>query len=167
MLAHTLQHIDEVRVRVDALQTARGDQALHNSNVLGTNFGPTEEPVAPAHGDRTQGALDVVGIDGHCWVVEKNSQPLATLADVSQRLRQRIARQQALLLELLVDPVEELVDQRFAVRQPVQPFGFALEFEFSDFLFDLVDRGDLLERLADVFGLGFASKMPRLECAQH
>jgi hypothetical protein len=61
---------------------------------------------------------------------------------VGQRLRQRVARQQAQLLELLVDPVEELVDQRFAVQQSVQPLGFACELAFSDLLFDLVERRD-------------------------
>ena len=75
MLTDALQHIDEVRVRVDALQTAGGDQALHDSNVLGADFGPTEEPVAPSHWNRAQGALDMVGIDGHHWVVQKTLSP--------------------------------------------------------------------------------------------
>ena len=45
MLADPLRQVDEVRVRVDALQAAGGDQALHDASVLGANFGPTEKPV--------------------------------------------------------------------------------------------------------------------------
>jgi hypothetical protein len=45
MLADPLQHVDEVRVRVDTLQPAGSDQALHDASMLGANFGPTEEPV--------------------------------------------------------------------------------------------------------------------------
>jgi hypothetical protein len=45
VLAHTLQHIDEVRVRIDPVQTAGDDQALNDARVFGADFGPTEEPI--------------------------------------------------------------------------------------------------------------------------
>jgi hypothetical protein len=45
MLADPLQHVDEIRVRVDTLQAAGGDQALHDARVLGADFGPTKKPV--------------------------------------------------------------------------------------------------------------------------
>ena len=45
MLADPLQYVDEIRIRVDALQPAGGDQALHDARVLGANFGPTKKPV--------------------------------------------------------------------------------------------------------------------------
>ena len=111
-------------------------------------------PVGIAHRNRAQGALDVVGVDGHLGVVEKNAQPRPTLAHVGQRLGQRIARQQAQLLELLVDPVEELVDQRLAVHQPVNSLGLSVELALSDLLLDLVQRRDLLECLACGLRLG-------------
>ena len=76
MLADPLQHVDEVRVRVDALQAASCDQALHDARVFGANFGPAEEPVFSACGYRAQGALDVVRVDGHLGVaLEKLSAP--------------------------------------------------------------------------------------------
>ena len=43
--ADPLQYIDEIRVRVDALQPAGGDQALHDARMIGSNFGPTKKPV--------------------------------------------------------------------------------------------------------------------------
>ena len=85
----------------------------------------------------------MVRIDGHRGIVQEYAQRRSPIADVRQRLRQQVARQQAQLLELLVDPVEEALDEWFAVRQPMQPLGFADEFAFSDLLLDLVDRCDL------------------------
>ena len=96
----------------------------------------------------------MVRVDGHLGVVEKHAQPHTTLVHVGQRLRQWIARQQTQLLELPVDPVEELVDQRLAVHQSVQAFGLARELAFADVLLDLVERGDLLEGLACGVRLG-------------
>jgi len=45
MLAHALQDIDEIDVRVDALEPASRDQALHDASVLGADLGPAKEPV--------------------------------------------------------------------------------------------------------------------------
>ena len=42
----TLQDIHQVGVRIDALQTARPQQALDDADVLGANLGPTKEPIA-------------------------------------------------------------------------------------------------------------------------
>ena len=45
VLADTLQDIDEVGVEVDRVQATSDDQALHDADVLGTEFGPTEIPI--------------------------------------------------------------------------------------------------------------------------
>ena len=45
MLTNTLQHIDEVVVWIDGVQPTGHQQALHDANVLGAEFGPTEQPV--------------------------------------------------------------------------------------------------------------------------
>jgi hypothetical protein len=39
---YALQHIHEVGVRVNAVQPARYDQALHDASVLGANLSPTK-----------------------------------------------------------------------------------------------------------------------------
>ena len=39
-----LEHIDEVGVRIDAVQAAGDDQALDDADVTGAEFGPTEKP---------------------------------------------------------------------------------------------------------------------------
>ena len=44
MLADTLEYVHEVIVRVDVVQPACGQQALHNADMLGTQLSPTEEP---------------------------------------------------------------------------------------------------------------------------
>ena len=45
MLTDALQDIDEVVVRIDLVQPAGHDQALHDPDVFGPEFGPTEHPV--------------------------------------------------------------------------------------------------------------------------
>jgi hypothetical protein len=42
MDGNTLQDIDEIGVRVNLVQSASDDQALDDSDVLGTQFGPAE-----------------------------------------------------------------------------------------------------------------------------
>ena len=47
MLAHPLQHIDQVVVRVDLVQPAGHDQAVDDAHVLRAGFGPVEQPGFP------------------------------------------------------------------------------------------------------------------------
>ena len=42
-----LQDIDQIGVGIDAVQAASGHQTLDDANVLGTDFGPTEQPRLP------------------------------------------------------------------------------------------------------------------------
>ena len=44
MFADPLQDIDEVGVRIDAMQAASHDQALDDADVFGAELSPTEEP---------------------------------------------------------------------------------------------------------------------------
>lgn len=44
VFADKLKYVDQVGVRVDVLQSAGRDQALHDAGVLGADFCPTEEP---------------------------------------------------------------------------------------------------------------------------
>jgi len=57
MLADTLQDIGEIRVRIDSVQSTGEDQALHDANVRGTEFGPAEVPVPAPHRNGAQRAL--------------------------------------------------------------------------------------------------------------
>ena len=47
VLADALEDVDEVGVRIDAVQSAGGDQALDDADVPGAEFGPAEQPVLP------------------------------------------------------------------------------------------------------------------------
>ena len=96
----------------------------------------------------------MVRVHRHVGVAEEHLQARAALAHIGQRLGQRVARQQPLLFELAIDPVEEFVDQRLAVRQPMQPFVLARQLALSDLLFDVVQRADLAQRFARGLRLG-------------
>ena len=106
ILADALQNIDEVGVRIDAVQTAGDDQTLHDADLLSAQFSPGEKPIAPAHGNYTQRTLQVIRVHRHFGVAEKYLQSHAPLAHVAQCLREWTAWQQPLPLELLVDPLE-------------------------------------------------------------
>ena len=43
VLADALKQIDEIGKGVDAVQAAGDDQALHDADVLGAEFGPAEK----------------------------------------------------------------------------------------------------------------------------
>ena len=45
MLSDTLQHIDEIVVWIDIAQPTGHQRALHDTDVLGAEFGATEQPI--------------------------------------------------------------------------------------------------------------------------
>ena len=47
VLADPLQHVDEVCVHLDLVQPTGGDQALHDADLLGAEFGPAKVPIFP------------------------------------------------------------------------------------------------------------------------
>jgi hypothetical protein len=50
VLADTLQHVDEVVLRIDVVQPAFGLQALHDADMPGVWFRPAEQPIFPTMG---------------------------------------------------------------------------------------------------------------------
>lgn len=99
VLADTLQHVHEVIVRVDVVQPAGGQQALHNADVLGAQLSPAEQPVLFAHWDHPQGAFEVVRVDRHLRVIQIEGQPDPALTDIRQRSEKGAARQESLVEE--------------------------------------------------------------------
>ena len=47
MLTNPLQYIDEIIVRIDVMQPTGHQQALHDTDVLGAEFGPTDNQFSP------------------------------------------------------------------------------------------------------------------------
>ena len=47
MSVDALQHVDEIVIEVDLVQSAGLQQALDDANISGPYLGPTEQPVAP------------------------------------------------------------------------------------------------------------------------
>jgi hypothetical protein len=104
MLADALQHVDEIGVRIDVMQSAGHQQTLHDANMSGAEFGPGEQPIAASHGDDPQGTLQMIRIDRHIRIVKVDFQPGSPFPDVGQRRQEGAARQEAIRLELFVDP---------------------------------------------------------------
>jgi hypothetical protein len=58
-----LQNIDQVGVWIDAMQSAGHDQTLDDADVLGTEFGPAEEPGLATHRNDAQCSFQMVRVD--------------------------------------------------------------------------------------------------------
>ena len=71
VLADPLQDIDQIGVRVDAVQSTSDDQTLDDADVPGAELSPTEKPGFSTHGNDTQRALDMVGVDRYVRIGEK------------------------------------------------------------------------------------------------
>jgi len=132
MLPYALQDVDEVVVRVDVVKPAGDEQTLHDANVLGSQLGPAEEPVASTHGNHAQCAFDMVRIDRHLRIIEKDLKPLPPFAHVVQRFRERTARQKSLCFEELVHPCEELIDDGFGVSLSFLSLPVTSEISFAN-----------------------------------
>jgi hypothetical protein len=111
--------------------------------------------------------------DGWCRsvrpVTQKHFQSKPPLTHIVQCLCERTARQQSLFSELPIHPVEELIDSRLAMGQPVQPFALVSELQFADLLLDLVHCADLLERFVHTVrmgGLGLKETSARMSLIQ-
>ena len=74
-----LEHVDEIVVWVDPVQPARRKQTLQDADVLRAEFRPAEQPVLAAHGDRPQGALEMVRVDRHVRLIEEDTELIAAL----------------------------------------------------------------------------------------
>src|ERR1035437_9686557 len=113
MLSNSLQHIDEIVIRIDVVQPAGDEQALYDADVFGTKLGPTEIPIFSAHRDHPQSTFQMIGIDCDIGIVEIDRESIATLTYVGQRRHERTAGQKTLRFELFVDPVEQATYHRF------------------------------------------------------
>ncbi len=87
MQTDPLQDIDPVDVGIDPLHAAGGQQALNDPNLLGADLGPTEQPVAPTHGNHPPRALPVIGIRRHLGITQEHPQLRLSLGGVCQCLR--------------------------------------------------------------------------------
>ena len=74
---------------------------------------------AAAHGDDSEGALEMVGIDRNIRIGEEHLQAEPTFASIGQCFDERMSGREALALELPIDPVEEDLDLRLAVGESV------------------------------------------------
>jgi hypothetical protein len=103
------------------------DEALHDTDVFGAEFGPTEVPIFPSHRDRAQVTLQMVGVHRYVWVGQKYFQARPSLAHIVERLGKRCGGPQAVILQAPVHPGKEGFNVRLAVRpsmsEPWNPPG--------------------------------------------
>jgi hypothetical protein len=50
MLANALENVDQVGVDVNAVESTRHDEALHDTDVFGAELSPTEIPIFAVRG---------------------------------------------------------------------------------------------------------------------
>ena len=72
MLADALQYIDQVGVRIDAVQPAGDDQALDDTDLFGAQLSPAEEPGFSAHGTTLSARSKMIGIDRNIRIGEEH-----------------------------------------------------------------------------------------------
>ena len=168
MLTDPLQNIDQIGVRINAVESAGDDQNLDDADVFRAEFGPAKKPCFATRRHCAQRSLQMIRIDGDIRVGEEYFETDTPRAHIVQRLDKRVAWREALALELSIDPFEEELDERFAVRQAMQLLGFSDELAIADFVLDGIQRLDLFNASAAPVGSAAnASKKPLREWAPH
>ena len=69
MVSHSLQHIHQIVIGIDLVQTTGEDQGLGNAHMVRSHLGPGEEPSAPAPGNCCEQTVGM--FTGRCKV-DKN-----------------------------------------------------------------------------------------------
>ena len=87
-----LQHIHEIAIRVDPLQPARGEETLHKPDGACAHFRPATEPIAAAERYGADLPRQVIGIQRHGGIGEKDTQRSAAVQRIVGRLAKGIGR---------------------------------------------------------------------------
>jgi len=80
MLAHVLQHVDQIIVQIDLVQLACHQQTLHDAHLPRSHFSPAEQPVAASHGNGAQRPFQRIRVDVHVRIVQVQQQTGPALA---------------------------------------------------------------------------------------
>jgi len=150
MLTDTLKHVDEVFVRIDVVEPTGRQQALDNVYMSGAKLGPAEQAVLFTHRDDPQGALEVVRVDQYLRVIHVDRQADAAFTDIRERTEEGAARQESLFIELLVDPGEEALKDRFRLFLAACELCLSSQAIVVDPLFNLLEGCDRVQRLVDL-----------------
>jgi len=70
MKADALQHIDQIRVRMDAVQLAGAVQTLDQPHMLGTQFCPTRHPIFASERCGPDFPFEMIDIRRHMRLIE-------------------------------------------------------------------------------------------------
>ena len=107
------EHVAQVGLRIDGVHLAGFDERGNDRPMLAAAIGASEEMVFTPEGDRTDGALDHIGVDLDATVVEEASKAVPARERVADRPRDaRLAGDGG---ELGFEPEMQVVDERFCV----------------------------------------------------
>ena len=137
--------VDEVGLRIDAVEFAGLHERGDDCPVLGAAIGSSKERVLAVQSDRSDGALDHVGVDLDATVVEE-----ATEARPSRECVADGFGEFALLAdkaELRLQPRFERIDDRAAFR--LADVAALLGQAAADLPLDAIEFGDPRERFRD------------------
>ena len=95
----------------------------------------------------------MVRVDRYIGIGQKDLEPDPALAHIVKRFDEGARRREVLALELSIDPLEEELDERFAVGQSVKLLRFRGELAIADLILDGVERLDLLQGFGSSVGL--------------
>lgn len=151
MLTDVLQHVHQVGVRIKVVQLAGADQALDDPQVFGSQFGPAEHPIFATQRNGTQSPFQMVGVRLHLRVFQEDLEAGFACDHIVQCFGQRVTGEQTTLLKLLVAPLEEALNNRLLVFQPVLALFLSGQLPCTDVLFVFVQSGDLLQGLGGPF----------------
>ena len=89
--ANPLEHVYEIIVGVDALESARTEEALDDAEMLGSELCPAEHPISPSYRYGSNLSFDPVRVYGHVGIFQEDLQwPLAA-ADIEESFGEGIA----------------------------------------------------------------------------
>lgn len=90
---HPLQYIDQILVRIDAVQFAGDHQTLQHAELLRTQFAPAELAVLSTHRYHPQAPHEMARVDLYGPIAEEYAQCSLPIRHLRQRLAQRVRRQ--------------------------------------------------------------------------
>ena len=120
-----LEHIDEVDIGIDALQATGGQQTVDDAHLPSTYFGPAKQPVLAAQGHGANLSFEMIGINGHIGIGEKDFQGGFPLERVLRRLAEGVRWKEEFRRHCLFEPGKELLDQGFSVLAPMRQLGLS------------------------------------------
>ena len=140
-----LEHIDQIDVGIDALQTTRREQTVDNPHMAGADFRPTEQPVFAAQGNGPNFPLQMIGIHRHVGINQEHFEFCLPLQCILRRVAKRIGGEQDSSDHCLFEPRKEILHEGFLYFPPMRQFGLCCYAPLTDHRFLFIERSNSVE----------------------